>query len=158
MAAPEKLGEVLDEEESKMANLKTAKFNAAIWLALGALLLTGCADVQVQKQEMVSPLYILTTAGFTRLDVNMNTPKTQALLNSIPYGKIMTYKRNGEVYHVYADKDFNALYVGDEVAYQKYLSMTHAKQLCERVDATDPLAFWSCFEEVQTGGPRPRGK
>lgn len=140
-----------------MANWRKAGFNAAIFLVLFAMLLNGCATGQ-NTQQVVSPLYMLTEAGFQRWDVNMETPKTQALLNSIPYGKIVTYMRDGEVYHVYADKNSNTLYVGNAAAYQQYLSMTHAKQICERVEGKNQQEFWSCFEEFQTVGPRSQGK
>lgn len=140
-----------------MANLRSARFNAAILLISCAIFFSGCAGGQT-SQQVVSPLFILTEAGFSRWDVNMETPKTQALLNSIPYGKIVTYMRGGEAYHVYADKNSNTLYVGDAAAYQKYLSMTHAKQICERVEGKNQQEFWTCFEEFQAVGPRPQGK
>lgn len=140
-----------------MANWRSARFNAAILLISCAILFYGCAGGQT-SQQVVSPLYMLTEAGFQRWDVNMETPKSQALLNAIPYGKIVTYKRDGEVYHVYGDKNSNALYVGNAAAYQKYLSMTQAKQICERVEGKNQQEFWTCFEEFQTVGPRPQGK
>lgn len=140
-----------------MANWRKAGSNAAIWLIFFTLLFNGCAGGQT-SQQIVSPLYMLTTSGFQRWDVNMETPKREALLNAIPRGKIVTYLREGEVYHVYADEDSNTLYVGNEAAYQKYLSMTQGKRLCERVDAQNPQEFWSCFEEFQAVGARPRVK
>lgn len=140
-----------------MANWRSARFNAAILLISCAILFYGCAGGQT-SQQVVSPLYMLTEAGFQRWDVNMETPKSQALLNALPYGKIVTYKRDGEVYHVYGDKNSNALYVGNAAAYQKYLSMTQAKQICERVEGKNQQEFWTCFEEFQTVGPRPQGK
>ncbi len=88
----------------------------------------------------------------------METPKRQALLNSIPPGKIVTYLLDGATYHVYVDKDSNTLYVGDAAAYQKYLSMTQGKQVCERVEGKNPQEFWGCFVEFQAVGAQPRVK
>ncbi len=79
-------------------------------------------------------------------------------MNAIPKGKIMTYKMNGETYHVYSDAASQTLYVGDELAFQRYLFMAQGKQLCERVDATDSQPFWSCFDEFQQAGKGLRGK
>lgn len=135
-------------------NRRKDGFNAAILLILLTLLLNGCAGGQATHKVVVTE-YFLKEAGFQQWDVNMETPKRQALMDAIPRGKIVTYKMNGETFHVYSDEAAQTLYVGDEVAYQKYLSMAIGRQVCERVDATmDSAPFWSCFVEVQKGGGR----
>ena len=73
----------------------------AIFLILAAILVNGCAgggqtltetDGQTLPQEVTAE-YLLTTAGFKRLAVNEDTPKRQALLNSIPPGQLTTFER-----------------------------------------------------------------
>lgn len=95
--------------------------------------------------------YLLTKAGFKKWDVNQETPKRQALLAALPPEKISTYKRNGQTYHVYADVGSNSLYVGDEAAYQRYLSLAGKRQVCERVTGANQVQFWSCIEESTQG-------
>ena len=131
---------------------------AAILLILSTMLLSGCAAGQTSGQEVVSPLYMLTTAGFQKWDINNETPKRQALMSNIPPGKIVTYKVDGGTYHIYADQDSNSLYVGDAAAYEKYLRMTRGQQVCERVEGTNQQEFWGCFVEFQGVGARPGGK
>jgi hypothetical protein len=142
-----------------MGNRMMAGFSAAICLIFLTMLCPGYANAQRQStQQLVVTEYLLEKAGFQKWDVNMETPKRQALLNAIPKGKISTYLRNGEVYHVYGDERSQTLYIGDEAAYQRYLSMAKGKQLCERVDATDSAKFWSCFDDFQKAGGGQQGK
>jgi hypothetical protein len=138
-----------------MTNWSKARSKAAILFIFVAMVVSGCAGGQTSQQtgqQTVSMQYMLTESGFQPWGVNLETPKRQALLESMPTGKIVTYRRDGEVYHVYADERFNTLYIGDEAAYQKYLSMARGKQLCERVDAQSPQEFWRCLEETQKPG------
>jgi hypothetical protein len=131
-----------------MANWRKARYSTGILLVFSTILLYGCAGGQT-KEQLISPLYMLTASGFKPWTVNMETPKRQALLNALPKGKIVTYERNGEVYHVYADENSSTLYVGDQAAYQKYLSLARGKKICERVNGTNPQGFWNCMEESQ---------
>jgi hypothetical protein len=149
-----------------MANWNRPGFNAALSLILICILANGCAGGgetlaetggQTLPQEVATE-YLLTTAGFQQWDVNYQTPKRQALLDTIPPGKIATYQRNGQVYHAYADKGSRALYIGDEAAYQKYLSLTRGRKLCERVPGRNQVEFWSCMEEYQQRGAVKQGK
>jgi hypothetical protein len=93
--------------------------------------------------------YMLTEAGFTPYKPNMETPKTQALLDALPSGQVTTFKGEGKIYHAYPDKGANILYVGDQNAYDKYVSMAQGKKVCQRVEAPDSSGFWSCFQELQ---------
>ncbi|MBI4795859.1 MAG: hypothetical protein HY790_08505 [Deltaproteobacteria bacterium] len=134
------------------------RFIAALLFLSLALFLAGCAGGQT-TQNLVKTEYFLEQAGFQRWDVNMTTPKRQALLNSIPRGKISTFERGGVTYHAYTDEAAQRLYVGDDAAYQKYLSMSKGRKLCERVVAPDSSQFWSCYDEYQTmGGGGQRGR
>jgi hypothetical protein len=129
------------------------------------LLIAGCAGgtqtrTQTGGQTLageVTTEYLLTSAGFRKWDVNRETPKRQALLAALPPGKISTYMRDGQTYHVYADVASNTLYIGDEAAYQRYLSLAGKRQLCERVTGANQVQFWSCMEEdQQRGGGQPK--
>jgi hypothetical protein len=134
------------------------RFIAAFFFTFLALLTVGCAT-EPATRNLVMTEYFLEKAGFQKWDVNDTTPKRQALLESIPREKIVTYRKDGETYHVYTDVGAKKLYVGDEVVYQKYLSITQGRKLCERVVAPDSTQFWSCYDEYQTlSGGRPRGQ
>jgi len=143
-----------------MANCNRAGFFRAISLLLAIILLSGCAGggqtlVETGGQSLpqeVTTEYLLTTAGFTRLETSDDTPKRQALLNNLPPGKISTYQRNGEVYHVYVDLGSKTLYLGDELAYQRYQTLAQGKKFCQRVPGANPVQFWGCMQEYQERG------
>jgi len=129
------------------------RFSAALLLILLAILVNACAGGQT-TQQLVTTEYFLAKAGFQKLDVNETTPKRQALVNSIPRGKISSYGRDGETHYAYTDEAAQKLYVGDETAYQNYLVMTKGRQLCERVVGPASEKFWSCYDEFQKSGGR----
>ena len=158
---PEAEGEEeLHKEEGMVANWRQARSNAAIGLCFFTILFYGCAGGQISPggqttQEVVIDEYMLTKAGFTAYKPNMETPKTQALLDALPGGEITTFRGNGTVYHAYPDKRANILYIGDATAYQNYVSMAQGRNLCQRVDAPNSAGFWSCFQELQKAGAGP---
>ncbi len=128
-------------------------------LLLAVFLVGGCAagdqtlavtGGQTLPQEVTTE-YLLTNAGFTRLAVSDETPQRQALQNSIPPGKLTTYSRDSEVYYVYSDGG-NYLYIGDELAYQRYLAKGRGRQLCQRITGANNVQFWSCMQEYQERG------
>ena len=142
-----------------VANRRQARSKTASCFILVAILFYGCAGGQVRSggqplQEVVIDEYMLTTAGFTKYKPNMETPKTQALLDALPSGQVTTFRANGIAYHAYPDKGSNTLYVGDQAAYDKYVSMAQGKKVCQRVDAPDSSGFWGCFQEMQQKGGR----
>ena len=137
-----------------VVNWRQARSKAAIGVIFIAILFYGCAGGQVRSggqplQEVVIDEYMLTTAGFQKYKPNMETPKTQALLDALPGGQVTTFRANGIGYHAYPDKGSNILYVGDQAAYDKYVSMAQGKKVCQRVDAPDSSGFWGCFQEMQ---------
>jgi hypothetical protein len=149
----------LIKEEGMVANWRQARSKAAIGFILVAILLYGCAGGQVRSggqplETVVIDEYILTKAGFTPYKPNMETPKTQALLDALPSGQVTTFKGDGKIYHAYPDKGANILYVGDQEAYDKYVSMAQGKKVCQRVEAPDSSGFWGCFQELQQKGAR----
>lgn len=145
-----------------MTNRNRIRLIRAISLIIAAILINGCAAGGVVTldetggqtlPQAVTTEYLLSTAGFQLLPVNDETPKRQALYNNIPPGKLVWYSRNGEVYHAYVDFRTRTLYVGDEAAYQRYLSLARGRQVCERVPGTSHVAFWGCMQEYQERGP-----
>ncbi len=137
-----------------VANRRQARSKAVIGLIFMAILFYGCAGGQVESggqplKAVVIDEYMLTTAGFQKYKPNMETPKTQALLDALPAGQVTTFRANGVAYHAYPDKGANILYVGDQAAYEKYVAMAQGKKICQRVDAPDSSGFWGCFQEMQ---------
>jgi hypothetical protein len=129
-------------------------FYATILLVSLALLLGGCAGVQTTGQDQVINEYLLTQAGFKKMEVNDTTPKRQALLNATPRGEFLAYRVEGAKWYVYGDQNLHILYVGDEAAYQRYASKVNDKRLCQSLDASDSAPFWSCYQEMQKGGKK----
>jgi hypothetical protein len=157
---PEAQGEnELSKEEGMVANRRQARSKTAIGFILVVILFYGCAGGQVESggqplQGVVIDEYMLTKAGFKPYKPNMETPKTQALLDALPGGQVTTFRVNGTAYHAYPDKGSNILYIGDQAAYDKYVSMAQGKKLCQRVEAPDSSGFWGCFQEMQQKGAR----
>jgi hypothetical protein len=126
-------------------------FTAAILLLLLPVLLNACAGMETTQTKVVNE-YLLTSAGFGKLDVNNQTPNRQALWDATVKNQFVTYYVGGVKHYVYADNTSHALYIGDEAAYQKFVSKSNDKKLCQSLDATDSSAFWSCYQEFQKGG------
>jgi hypothetical protein len=150
----------LHEEEGMVANWRQAGSKTAIGFILVAILCYGCGGGG-QFRSGGEPLnavvideYMLTKAGFIPYKPNMETPKTQALLDALPSGQVTAFTGDGKVYHAYPDKGANILYVGDQDAYDKYVSMAQGKKVCQRVEAPDSSGFWGCFQELQQQRPR----
>ena len=131
-----------------MPNLRKAGGNAAIWLIFVILLVGGCAGGQATQSRVINE-YMLTDAGFGTLPVNETTPNRVALYDASGKGTFTTYIQDGNRYYVYIDTFSRTLYIGDEAAYQKFLSMEKDKSLCRSLDASDSAPFWSCFQEFQ---------
>jgi len=143
-----------------VANWRQAGSKTAIGFIAVAILFYGCGGGG-QFRSGGEPLnavvideYMLTKAGFTPYKPNMETPKTQALLDALPSGQVTTFTGNGKIYHAYPDKGAKILYVGDQDAYDKYVSMAQGKKVCQRVEAPDSSGFWGCFQELQQKGGR----
>ena len=133
--------------------LNRERFIAVILSVLFAFLVCGCAGVENTQNSVVTE-YLLRQAGFAKLEVTNLTPKRQALMDAIPKGQFTTYNGDGKKYYVYKDEPSQALYFGDEAAYQKFASLVSDKRLCQSMDATQSAPFWSCFQEFQKAGTR----
>jgi hypothetical protein len=146
-----------------MANGWKAKLGGALVIVSCIMLSSGCADVdrigtgdnmagltgRPTLDQMVVSIYILEQAGFKKWPINYQTPERAALASSTPIGQITTFEMGGKVYHVYNDQNHNALYVGDQAAYESYLSLSHGKNVCRRVHGTNNAQFWSCYQEYE---------
>lgn len=135
-----------------MRTYRKSECYGAFFLVLFILVFSACAANQ-GTQKLVVTEYFLQDAGFKAWPVNDTTPKRQAMLDAIPRGKIVTFRGEAGTYYVYADEGSKTLYVGDEPAYQKYLSLAKGRQLCERVEGgSSSSAFWSCFDDLKGPG------
>jgi hypothetical protein len=128
--------------------------NIVVWAIVLLMLFSGCAYEPTRQQtvrtETVTTEYMLENAGFQKWPVHQEyTPKRSALMSNIPKGQITTFRMNGSVYHVYSDEDSQTLYVGDELAYQRYLSMAQGGNVCRRVEGSGGSEFWACFQEYE---------
>jgi hypothetical protein len=150
--------EHLSQEERMMTNWRKVEFYGTFFLVLFTLVFSGCAGGQATTEKLVVTEYFLKDAGFKAYAVNDTTPKRQAILDNIPRGKIVTFTGDAGVYHVYSDEGSKTLYMGDEAAYQKYLSLAKGRQICERVDAASSVPFWSCFDDLNKSGGAQGGK
>ena len=140
-----------------MANLRSAGLRPAMFFFLFAILVSGCVAGQTFQQEVTTE-YLLLTSGFQIWQVNETTPKRQALLEALPEGQISTYIRDGQTYHAYPDLTSKIIYVGDDAAYQKYLSLSQGRKMCQRVTGPNQVQFWRCMEDFQQPGPAPGPK
>lgn len=143
--------------EALMDHPRSARLIPAIFFILIAILVNGCVTGQALQQEVTTE-YLLASAGFQKWPVNEQTPKRKALLEALPEGQISTYIRDGQTLHAYPDLFSKVIYVGDEAAYQKYLSLSQGRQMCRRVTGANDVQFWSCMEDFQQRGPRPGGQ
>jgi hypothetical protein len=150
-------------ENRKMAGMAARRFLVLVGmislLSLISLLWSGPAAADREKQmDRVVTEYLLEQAGFDKWRVNYDSPKREALLDALPKGTIVTYRADGKVYHTYGDHTARIIYVGDEAAYQRYLSLAEKKNLCERREGGESPHFWSCFDEMRQGGGGQTGK
>ncbi len=132
---------------------RTERIIAAILLFLGGLMLIGCAAQETGQNRVINE-YLLKDAGFTPLPVNDQTPNRKALMAASPAGKFIDYQVGPNKYYVYNDARSHTLYVGDEAAYQKFVSKMSDKQLCQSLDAEQSAPFWSCFQDFQKARQR----
>jgi len=134
-----------------MADRQKSKMNSAVWAILFIVLISGCANGPKQViKESVTTEYLLDQAGFKKMRVHQDFDRSwAALMNNTPKGQITTFQSNGSVYYVYNEPYHDVLYIGDELAYQRYLSLAQGQNLCRRVEGPDGSQFWSCFQEYE---------
>jgi len=133
-----------------MAEWQKARMNVAVWVFLFIMLCGGCASYGPTTQQTVTTGYLLEQAGFKKLPVYEHYTRSRAaLMNNIPIGKISTFEAGGSTHYVYNDEKFNTLYVGDELAYQRYLALAHGQNVCQVVKGPSGEQFWSCMQEYE---------
>jgi len=146
------------------------------WLSLGigvllvSFYLTGCGGSAAGRGSEFSPAqervqaqgnteYLLEQAGFKKYQVNQTMSAQEALLSTLPKRTLVNYERDGKKLHAYGDKDSRTLYIGDEAAYQRYLSLTQGKSVCEvQEGGQESPKFWGCMEEYRKKGGGQPGK
>ena len=88
-------------------------------VAIASVLLVFGFSVALAQQTIVIPDNLFTQAGF--VVKYATTPEKTALLRSLPPDKLVTRKRDGRLYYVYADPErCNCAYVGTPEAYAAY--------------------------------------
>jgi hypothetical protein len=84
-----------------------------------ALLMGGLSFALAQQQLIVVPDNLFTQAGF--IVKYATTPEKKAVLKSLPPDKLVTRRKDGKLYYVYADAArCNCAYVGTPEAYAAY--------------------------------------
>ena len=132
-----------------MANRRQARVSVVVGIILLAMLFGGCAAQKANLQQMVVSEYVLQKAGFKKWGINYQTPKRAALMNNVPKGQITKFDADGKVYYVYNDPNHDALYTGDQTAYDNYLALSHGQNVCQVVKGNDSAQFWGCFQEYE---------
>src|SRR4029077_17092576 len=94
-------------------------------IALGfSLLIVILSPAAAQQQTTVVPDNLFTQAGFV-VKYAM-TPEKAAMLRSLPRDKLVTRRKDGKLYYVYADAArCNCAYVGTPEAYAAYRNWTN---------------------------------
>jgi hypothetical protein len=88
-------------------------------VAVGSALLLLGLSFALAQQTIVIPNNLFTQAGF--VVKYATTPEKSALLRSFPPDKLVTRKKDGKLYYVYADAArCNCAYVGTPEAYAAY--------------------------------------
>ena len=82
-------------------------------------LLALALSIALAQQSIVIPNNLFTQAGF--IVKYATTPEKSAVLRSLPPDKLVTRRRDGKLYYVYADAArCNCAYVGTPEAYAAY--------------------------------------
>lgn len=86
---------------------------------VGSALLIGTLTSSLAQQTIVVPDNLFTEAGF--VVKYATTPEKAARLRSLPPDKLVTRRKDGKLYYVYADAArCNCAYVGTPEAYAAY--------------------------------------
>ena len=128
---------------------RKAGINVVLGVIFLALIVGGCATQRAGTQQTVVSEYVLQKAGFKRWNVNYQTPERAALMSSVPKGQLTKFEGDGKTYYVYNDPNHDALYTGNEIAYQNYLSLSHGKNVCQVNQGSNNANFWGCFQDYE---------
>ncbi len=84
-----------------------------------AMMMWGLSFALAQQQTIVAPDNLFTQSGF--IVKYATTPEKSAVLKSLPPDKLVTRRKGGKLYYVYADAArCNCAYVGTPDAYSAY--------------------------------------
>ena len=118
-----------------------------------AVILAACAaGVGTAPAQQPAPNNLFTAAGFTVQYAN--TPEKHAILRRLPPDKLVTRKRGGKTYYVYADPSIcRCVYVGTPAAYRAYQSGFDGSQFLKSGDSSEDQILDDFTEEdtAQTG-------
>lgn len=107
----------------KIINMKVIVF---LLTAILILSITACASTRDGKRVDMEKL--LSAAGFKKGVAD--TPDRLAAIKKLPQRQVVPHEDGDKLVYVYADaKDCECAYAGNEETYQKYLKLTHAKQI-----------------------------
>ena len=115
--------QTIHRQTFKRVTLLVSSLSVAVLLAF----VSGCSTTR-QTEDL------LTTAGFTT--VPATTPPRQALLKSLPAGKVSSVQRNGTNYFVYPDAGRNVLYTGQTEQYERFKQLCAERQIAEEREQT----------------------
>jgi hypothetical protein len=138
----------------------TMYFVLVLWVASGCSGGRGpIASEKAHMQQQVGTEYFLQQAGFKRYQVNQNMPRQEALLSALPKRTVTIYERDGQKLYAYGDKDSRTLYIGDDAAYKRYLSLARGRDICEvRAGGGESATFWNCMDQYRQEGRGQPGK
>ena len=112
------------------------------------VLFAACVAVPACTAQVQNKEDMLAAAGFTL--VPANTPQRQAALKTLPPHKFVHQVRNNAVLYTYADPTIcDCLYVGNQVAYDRYRANVFQKQIA------DEQAFTAQINEMNWGAWGP---
>ncbi len=123
----------------------TQKVKITMLIILLAGLLGGCAAGWPASPAVKDQA--LRGAGFWPMEAD--TPKSQIVMQGSPQGQFSSYEVEGRRYYVYPDPHSNTLFVGNETAYQRYISRQQDKQLCGALDAESGAALSDCLRKLE---------
>jgi hypothetical protein len=132
-----------------MAKGRMAGVSVLLWLVFLALIVGGCATQKADTQKDVVSEFVLKQAGFKKWNVNYQTPERAAMMSSVPKGQLTKFDADGKTYYVYNDPNHDAIYTGDEIAYQNYLHLAHGQNACQVTHGTNNANFWGCFQDYE---------
>ena len=100
-------------------------------LTIGTMMILmhlSCAAIRSGEAEQVDSL--LAAAGFEMLPAD--TPKKQAMLNSLPPLQLQYRVKNGNPLYFYADSyNCKCVYTGDQAAYDRYAKLAPEASIAE---------------------------
>lgn len=121
----------------KTTKVITSWVGSLLLITLG-LAFSGCASARHTDMESM-----LSDSGF-----RAETPRTaqqQASYAAMPANELQRQEINGEVAYVYADKNADLVYIGNERNYQSFQQMAYEQEFAAVDPIEDPMVGWRTF-------------